>query len=335
MTKSTVIGTYSRTDIGVSVLGQNGSRLYGSKVSNSHWCYSDDSGDNWTDTGTATTTNPSNTVIELLFFGSYMYAVTSDGKIYRNTPEVWTGWVEKSVSAAPVGTTGRPSVLACNGAYLFYGNYNASSPGESHIWRSADNGNNWTEVLSVPTARHVHAVAVDPSNLAHIFVTLGDASHAGKGLYYSSDSGANWTRISSNRYGIDMAFNPVVGLIPARILMEGDGTNQPHIMHYLQQNVGTPSDTYGAVWPNSTWLGTVRGIKLTSEGNLFYISTSESGVVGTKDGVWVARGPLFVHDAALLEDITAATWIYEKTYECGGYLFNFTKRMAKVKFEGQ
>lgn len=336
---------YSRTDINVSVLGLSASRLYGISTVNGHWVYSDD-GTAWTDTGESPAVNPGNAfIIQLVNHSTFLIAVTSDGKLYRVTKDTWTGWTDISVPGLPAGTTGRIDVLASNGTNLYYGNYNASTPGGAKIYRSVDNGANWTNVLDAPTARHVHAIYVDPNSAAKAFATLGDSGQAGNGLYYSGDSGATWARISSNRYGIDLFIPTAVSGVPVRLLIEGDGAAQPHIMsaYYNLASVGTALLTDALIWPDTapssgaSWAGTARGLAVTTDNNLVYVSTAESGAVGTRDGWWIARGPWY-DTPILLEELTGAVpAAYQKTYIYGsaGVAFNYRYKFVLPKFAGQ
>ncbi len=334
------IVSYSRQDMGVSVCGQNGSRLYGINQTSGHWVYSDNSGDSWIDVVYSAVNNPASGVIQLVFHGGYMFAVTDNGKIYRNQINSFNNWTNVSVSALPANTTGRVDELASNGAYLFYGNYNTDphNPGVgARVYRSTDNGNSWAQVLNAPNGRHVHAVAVDPANPNNIFVTIGDATYSDEGLWYSGSAGEanSFRHLSSNRYGIDMAFPLIVpSNVPHRLLMEGDGLAQPHIISYNLDLLGSTNITEAVVVPDthpadngSSWAGTARGIRLTAEGNLFWISTGENGTAGTRNGIWFAQGPLF-NNPVLLEEITT-TWPanYGKTYESGMYLINGRYRM--------
>lgn len=319
---------YSRTDIGVSVLGLYNGRLYGVNLTSGHWVYSDD-GANWTDTLQSPVSNPGNgNLIQLIFHGAYQVAVSSDGKLYRNTRDAWTGWTAITVAGVPAGTTGRVDICTSNGTYLFYGNYNASLPGGAKIWRSSDNGANWTQVLDAPTARHVHAMLVDPGDSTKVYATLGDASQSGNGFYYSGDSGANWTRLSSNRYGINMAVTPGNTGLSRLMLLEGDGSAQPHIMSldYATVSGGQAAPTNALIHPwSSTWNGTGRGLAITSDGNLFYFTTAESGAVGTRDAIWLAAGPHF-DTVILLADLTGnVPAAYQKTliYGSSGIAFNY------------
>lgn len=328
--------TYSRADLGVSVVGLSSGRLYGINTSTGHWVYSDDVGVNWTDTLQSPSVNPgTSAIIQLIFHSTYVIAVTSDGRLFRNTKDTYTGWTTITVAAAPVGTTGRIDICVSNGTYLYYGNYNASSPGEAHIWRSSDNGDTWSEVFSEPTGRHIHALYVDPNASTRIFATVGDATSAGKGLYVSHDSGGTWARLSSNRYGIDL----VIPSTNNRVVLEGDGLNQPHIFTYDYANAvaGVTGNTDSLIaydYVAADWQGTARSIAITSDGNLFYVTTAESGATGTREGIWVAKGPGLTVPF-LLEEITGSSWPYGKTYETGGFLFNYKYKMSKPKFTGQ
>ena len=327
--------SYSRTGLGVTVMGQKGSRLYAVNGSTGHYVYSNDNGNTWTDTRVSpVVVTPK--ARQLVFHGASQFAATEDGKIFRTAGDTWNNWQEVSVPIRPPGTTYRADDLTSNGTYLYYGNYNDTTNEGGHVYRSADQGASWTEVLSVPNARHVHAVRADPTDSAHIFVNMGDDHYAGLGLWYSSASGdpGTFVHLSSNCYGIDFAFPSGSSLI----LMEGDGKNAPYILGYDRANLDTPSSTQPLIWPpDASWKGTARSIFVTSEGNLFWISTGENGRAGTRDGVWMARGPTLSASSTLvlLEEITGHGWFYGKTYEAGPYLFNDGFRILRPKFRGQ
>src|SRR5262245_56883902 len=50
-----------------------------------------------------------------------------------------------------------------------------------------------------------------------------------------------------------------------------------------------------------SWRGSAGGIKYTQEGNLFWVASGESGSIGLRSGVWMARGPAYTN-WVLLED---------------------------------
>jgi CheY-like chemotaxis protein len=78
--------------------------------------------------------NPASGVIQLVFHGGYMFAVTDNGKIYRNQINSFNNWTNVSVSALPANTTGRVDELASNGAYLL--RKLQRRPSQSGRWRA-------------------------------------------------------------------------------------------------------------------------------------------------------------------------------------------------------
>lgn len=276
---------------------------------------------------------PGSNGLQFVFHGAYMFLWTSTDKLYRAIKDDFANWIDVS-PPVPAGTTGRPDICVSNGTYLFYGNYNGSNPGEAHVWRSANNGDTWVEVFNVPTARHVHAIYVDPDDATHVFVMCGDAAFAGFGLYYSSDSGATFTRIASNTYGINMRKVPESPGYPARLMCEGDQANV-WLTGFDLRLLSSGGDLITAVpAAGGEWSGTSRAIHLTSEGNLFFFSTSE-GYMGTKSGAWLSHGPAF-NSAVLLEDASDGSWGYAgRVFELGEYLYNNTHRITRPRFQGQ
>lgn len=333
---------YSRTVTDYAVNGQDTAtgRLYGVSAVNGHYVTSDDHGVTWDDRTFSSSVYTPN-LIDVVLTASYMFGATVDGKVWRAPKDDFDGWSDKSPTV-PIGTTGRPSVLAVSPTSLLYGNYNADAPGGSgaRVWRSTDNGDTWTNTFTASTARHVHNINVDPSS-GVVWMVAGDAGYAGAGLYRSTDDGLTFTKVSGPRYGINVAFqdpttdptNSDRQIMPGRLLIEGDGASEPHIIGYPREYI--QAQQRPIVYPAATWAGTARGIRLTSEGNLFYISTSESGAVGTKDGCWLAKGPYFTA-AVNLEDWTAnKPTAYLRTFEAGPYLWNHRSRITRPKFVGQ
>jgi|GEM_PF-5988462 len=306
--------TYLREDIGVSIMGCAGARLYGVSLASGHWCYSDDQSATWRDAGSAPITCPgTNAGIQLVFHQQFMILITTDGRLYRAPRDAWAAWADISVPDRPADTRGRYDSLASVDGALLYGNYNNSLPGGAFVWRSTDDGATWDEVLTVPAARHVHCIVADGRT---VYATLGDSAQLGAGLYQSDDAGLSWRRIAADRYGINMVVHP------SGLLIEGDGPHQPHIIGYADGALQP------VITPDPLWQGTARGICLTDAGDLWYISTAEGGAVGTRDGLWTARGPWF-SQAVLREDLTGAMWpAYTKTYACGPYLFNYRYRIT-------
>ncbi|MEO6725257.1 MAG: hypothetical protein ABIP14_08135, partial [Blastocatellia bacterium] len=69
------------------------------------------------------------------------------------------------------------------------------------IWRSTDNGANWTPLLDNQPSLAVGAIAIDPTNPNVIYVGTGEGnrsgdSYYGQGLLKSTDGGATWAQIT-------------------------------------------------------------------------------------------------------------------------------------------
>jgi hypothetical protein len=361
-----VIGLNGSTLIGLQY-GQQGT-VPGSDS----FVYSNDQGNTWINTGVSSSQALGTTaeIIQMIFVCNEQFIETNAGGIYRSQAGVWNNWTNVSVPNLPAGTTGRPDSLVTNGLYIFYGNYNAdtNNPGVgAHVYRSGDCGTDWMEVLST-RGRHVHSIGFDPADINSIWVSIGDTGYADIGLWHSAASGSpgSFTQVSGgSRYGIDFAFTPAVQGLPSWVLMEGDGSipsgvfAPPIIMGFDRLNPAlqtgsTSNNTDGLIWPKSQWAapstsactspshegytfwgGSGAGIHITSEGNLFWINSSE-GDPCIRTGVWLAQGPDFA-TWTLLEELTGQItgWEYYKTFELGPYLFNNIYRITKPRFAGQ
>lgn len=148
-------------------------------------------------------------------FGSYVYCYAVNdanvAKVYRSQPPSagtvsWTA-VKSTAGNGVIGTALDCSSWSTGTNYLFVAEYADPSGGPS-LYRSSD-GSSWTSVLGpVSGLRHFHAVAADPYNPGHVYLTAGDGNS--KVLYRSTDSGANWTLlISDDRYqAVQISFSP-------------------------------------------------------------------------------------------------------------------------------
>lgn len=336
---------YAREDLGRKVVGLNAGKLYAKHLTTGHWQTSTDQGDTWTDQVFSLSSNPGiSDPVQMIFAGANMYVWGNDSKLYRNTIDTFSGWTDVT-GPWPANTTGRPEIAAHNGTVLLYGNYNGAAPFGAEIWRSVDDGDTWAQVLDVTTTKHVHAIVFDPSDATSVWASLGDfgSGFSGHGLYHSADSGATWAATSvDGLYGINMVIPAAVNNVPRRVILEGDGQARPHLMQfYVASQAATGVLTDGLLYPDTNdlagrdWSGTARGIIHTSEGNIVYMTTNEQGAVGTRNGVWIARGPWFT-TPTLLEDLgPVLRWAFNKTFESGDYLFNERYRLTRPKFAGQ
>jgi len=345
--KTPLVGTHAREALTISVLGQfSTTKLYGVSQVNGHWVTSTDHGDTWTDEIYSPASSfPFSAIGDMIVTSTHMFCASSaTGAVSRAPKDNFNTWTTITPPGMPTSTRARPYTLLHNGTFLYYGTYNQQTvAGDCKVYRSADNGDTWTEVLDVTDGRHIHAVQCDATT-TDIFVTVGDAGYGGEGLYYSSTSGAaaSFTKISSNRYGIAMAFPATISNVQRRILMEGDGANEPHVVGYYRALVGTPSLTDPIVWPDTSpadgggsWSGTGRGIKLDTNNNLWFFSTAENGAAGTRDALWVCKGPWHT-TPVLVEELTGNVPLaYYRTFESGTYMLNFRSRWPRLKFADQ
>lgn len=320
----------------VSVIGYDAATgtFYGTNSSNGHYVTSPDL-NTWTDrTYSPSTYTPS--VIGWQFDATYMYAYSSAAKVWRAPLGVFNAWTEITPAVGPL-TTGRVGVLAAlGGGVLLFGNYTSAAGDGAHVWRSTDAGATWTQVLTLAAAKHVHAIRRNPTT-GNIWATVGDAGFAGLGLYKSADNGLTWSLMSSNDYGIDIAFIPSAGPWPALVLLEGDGINRPHIMAFPED--GAPGDdTFPLVWGWSgattdplVWRGTTRGITVLPGNHLLWYTTTEAGAVGVRSGVFVAQAPDYQR-VILLKETTGAEPSYGATFATATYVQNLQRRYATPTF---
>lgn len=359
---------YDRDDMGVYVVGQNGSTLYGERADNAHWSISADDGATWSDEGTgpADSFGAGHRAIEVIPGGVYLFALsvpanaagagspgtaTGTAKVWRSATLTGT-WTDITPGDQPADTVGRPFLLAYIGDRLFYGNYGldgdyaAGSPGDwpdGIVWRStAADGTGLTAVMTAAGGRHVHAIAADPADATRIAVTVGD-SGGSPGTWFSSNGGTSFTeRNTDDRYGIGLVWGA------DSLVMEGDGPNEAHVLQLpLTALTGSTTDTRTLIpAPDSkpltdatTWRGTARSIFATAEGNLFFTTTGEDGAVGARYGAWLAKAPDW-RKAVLLEEFADAPWDFPvgkvgRTYESGDWLLTTRFRIRRPRFTGQ
>jgi hypothetical protein len=335
---STLVATgYSRDVMTASTICQRGNTLYGIRAQDGHYVFSNDLGNTWTDTG-GVVLGPPGSFQQCQFLHGFKFVATLDGRIFRSTPDDWSHWTEVSVSIRPPGTGFRPDNLTGNDQFLFYGNYNNTLNEGAHIYRSADDGATWVEVLSAPQARHVHSILIDPLNPQQVFANLGDKFGTPPvfpeyGLWFSGNNGdpGTFVHLSSDNDGIDMLLSGFPGT--RNLLMEGDGPDPPHILIFrgADNPIPGPSEALLAGDPNppdgkGSLRGSARCIALTADGNLFFISKPDGGPDEHRPAIWMSMGPSFQQEV-LLEEISFTP--FAKTLEAGSFLFVGNFRIHK------
>jgi photosystem II stability/assembly factor-like uncharacterized protein len=75
-------------------------------------------------------------------------------------------------------------------------------PANGGVWKSMDNGVNWTPLTDEQASMAMGAIAVDPTNSNNVYAGTGEATYSGasyygRGLLKSTDAGATWQHITS------------------------------------------------------------------------------------------------------------------------------------------
>lgn len=74
------------------------------------------------------------------------------------------------------------------------------------VWKTIDNGTNWTPIFDFQTAIAVNSIMYDPTNSNTIYVGTGEItsnvdSYLGDGLFKSIDEGKTWKNIGLTNVG--------------------------------------------------------------------------------------------------------------------------------------
>jgi len=313
--------------------------------------FSDDHGA----TFTAKTVAGSQAVQSMVFGASYVWVLTSQGtaktgQLYRSPlPDASGNGLSFTLVfdlAAPPGTltTGdtagfRNSCVAVNGTNVYLVEYSSATvTGGPSLYYSADSGATWSKPYTWTTGKHCHAVKV----IAGVpWVTIGDGGFTGVGLWTATAANAlAWNQRSqygeatggNTNYGINMVQMPVGG--QPMVVMETDGKR------------GLGPIVFPSVDPTMTaallplhslpapYVGTMRSLTYTAEGNLMWFHTGEGGSVGPQDSVCISQGPLYT-SAVVLESIPAGPQTFSTTgdpVEDGQYVWFGTYRCAKELF---
>lgn len=119
-----------------------------------------------------------------------------------------------------VSVSGRISAIALDPGYN--GTTNQAvyiGAAQGGVWRSRDNGANWTPLTDDQPSLAIGALAIDPTNANVIYAGTGEgnpltcSSYYGAGLLKSTDGGATWTQIP----GPTSAFAPTPAFLNAGI----------------------------------------------------------------------------------------------------------------------
>ncbi len=133
-------------------------------------------------------------------------------------------------------------------------------------------------------------------------------------------------------YGINF-FSMAIGG-QTMIVMESDG----HYSYGPLLFKSTSLTATGAALPLCTipqpYIGTMRGLTLTTDGNLMWVTTGESGAVGPLASIWIAKTP-FTAPVLLESFADTVLGTINDGVERGAYVYFGTYRVTKEKFIGQ
>lgn len=143
---------------------------------------------------------------KILRAGSYVWigAVDSaDGltKVWR--APVTTGTYAWSAPLVSMSTNGGllGTCMNADGSYVYIGDY--GTPTAAKVWRGSVSTGAFTEVTPTGIVRHVHAIAPDPYNPGHVWMTTGDS---GARTYRSTNYGQTWSLIDSQWQSVQISF---------------------------------------------------------------------------------------------------------------------------------
>lgn len=339
-------------------------RIWAQSLSTFALGYTDDHGATWV-SKTAIPAGPGAGVPGLYFNNGNAWilqgpgSVGQDGSLWRSPypDSSGNGWSWEKVfdlGDPPAGITTAPEsvmrngVFAADGPNLYLGEYCAASQitGGPSLYYSPDSGQNWSKVKTWTNARHIHEIRVINGVP---WVTIGDASTAwtDAGFWAATTPQATvWNRKAI--YGEGDGGNTLygIGFFPATIaglpciIMESD-TRRGHgplvftSQNPLERRVLLPLNMVPPMFN-----GTMRSLTLTSEGNLMWLHTGESGAVGSLDSICISKGPYFT-ETVVLESAAAGYPPFggatgpSDPVEDGQYIWIAGFRIRKELFVGQ
>ena len=144
-----------------------------------------------------------------------------------------TGWqqigaaptvpINVNVYTGPFGnSTGRINAMAYDSVNNIV--YAGSAPGGG-VWKSSDNGANWTPLTDDQPSLVIGAITLDPTNPQIIYVGTGEANfngdaYYGAGILKSTNGGASWTTIGASTFGGKYVTGRFVGVHISKIAID-------------------------------------------------------------------------------------------------------------------
>ncbi|MCC6530919.1 MAG: hypothetical protein IT531_00080 [Burkholderiales bacterium] len=157
-------------------------------------------------------------VVKIIRFGASLYLLSKDSVtnlygVYRaapasgNTAFSWSAPLKQMTDAS---ATALYPCFSADATYMYLAEYGDPTGGPT-VWRSAD-GDTWTQIYTEvgqgTPMRHAHAIAPDPHNAGHLWMTLGDGN-ANRTVLRSTDYGDTWStfEVSASWQAVQISFS--------------------------------------------------------------------------------------------------------------------------------
>ncbi|MBM3311725.1 MAG: hypothetical protein FJY80_09470, partial [Candidatus Aminicenantes bacterium] len=179
------------------------------------------------------------------------------GSSWESRPIIDDAQGPVGASAVTVDAAGEGTLYL--GANYEEGWHDREGPGGGLVFKSADGGATWTEVVRWP-GNNIYDITADPKTPGLLFLA------AAQGIYKSQDGGATWRKTGqmNGGYVVDFEFNPV----DSREVWFGTYDD----VYFSPDRGETWSRTYG--WD---YWSLVRQIDFSPDGALLYAGTGNTG----------------------------------------------------------
>jgi hypothetical protein len=217
------------------------------------------------------------------------------------------------------------------GTRLYYSsNVNTATPGNV----------TWTVARTWTDAKHGHAVKV----IGGVpWVTLGDATFSDLGVWTATAANAAvWNRrsllgeINNGTYEYGINFFPTTIGGQQVVVMEYDGYGPAGPLIHASQDPTQPRPSRKMCEVPYPYIGSMRALTRTSEGNFMWVTTCEGGAIGNLDSIWILGDPYTT--PVLLESFDGTAQplgTIGDPIEMGDFIWFGRDRIRKEKFIGQ
>jgi hypothetical protein len=157
------------------------------------------------------------------------YAAYVYGQIYRTT-NLWNTATDIKPNNTGYGAWITPYIMDPNNHLTIYAGY-------ENVWKSTNQGNNWTEISSINTSDNLRSMAIAPSNTQYLYVADYDD------IWRTSNGGTNWINVTGSL--------PVGSASIKSIAVKSDDPNTAWITFSGYNSYGVyRTSNAGASWTN-------------------------------------------------------------------------------------